>query len=412
MTYSVVVTPWAERRSRGGPQPPFHAIDEVADARACAEAGSGGGAGAAASCRDLSCRGAPARASRAMSKRLTIIGKSLAGVGRRSSRASARRDIDGGSWRKRIAGTQTAILVVAGLAGAPAAQATISTDTRARPRTRNWIADSRHRGTGRCCFTVTASVRWWPPTPPTRRPGRRCSTADTRSSAPRTIRPARGGRWVARCATSSKRSMRSAPLPSKPREVIAFGTSMGGLISALESESGHGRIDGALRPAASWPVPSTSATISWTASTRWPSCLRRRSRSSSCASPMRTKAWRPASSSMRSRSRRRARRKVVRVSRWRWLPQRADLGAGPGDACPRRLRRPRAAAVRHPVQRRVHHDGLHRVGPAVDRAGRGGNPSWTVGVDFARQLARSPYAPQVRALYRQAGLDLRWTSER
>ena len=36
----------------------------------------------------------------------------------------------------------------------------------------------------------------------------------------------------------------------------------------------------------------------------------------------------------------------------------------------------------------------------------GGNGSWTAGVDFARLLARSPYAPQVRALYRQAGLPL------
>ena len=44
--------------------------------------------------------------------------------------------------------------------------------------------------------------------------------------------------------------------------------------------------------------------------------------------------------------------------------------------------------------------------PSIEQAA-GGNPSWTVGVDFARQLARSPYAPQVRALYRQAGLDLR-----
>ncbi|HEX6620701.1 MAG TPA: hypothetical protein VF024_13630, partial [Solirubrobacteraceae bacterium] len=35
-------------------------------------------------------------------------------------------------------------------------------------------------------------------------------------------------------------------LPSEPREVIAFGTSMGGLISALESERGNGRIDGSL----------------------------------------------------------------------------------------------------------------------------------------------------------------------
>jgi hypothetical protein len=44
--------------------------------------------------------------------------------------------------------------------------------------------------------------------------------------------------------------------------------------------------------------------------------------------------------------------------------------------------------------------------PWIEQAA-GGNGSWTVGVDFARQLARSPYAPQVRALYRQAGLDLR-----
>jgi hypothetical protein len=44
--------------------------------------------------------------------------------------------------------------------------------------------------------------------------------------------------------------------------------------------------------------------------------------------------------------------------------------------------------------------------PWIEQAA-GGNPSWTVGVDFARQLALSSYAPQVRALYRQAGLDLR-----
>jgi alpha-beta hydrolase superfamily lysophospholipase len=35
-------------------------------------------------------------------------------------------------------------------------------------------------------------------------------------------------------------------LPSAPTNVIAFGTSMGGLISALEAENSSGRIDGAL----------------------------------------------------------------------------------------------------------------------------------------------------------------------
>jgi hypothetical protein len=37
----------------------------------------------------------------------------------------------------------------------------------------------------------------------------------------------------------------------------------------------------------------------------------------------------------------------------------------------------------------------------------GGNNSWNRGVDYARLLAGSVHAPQVRALYRAAGLDLR-----
>jgi hypothetical protein len=40
-------------------------------------------------------------------------------------------------------------------------------------------------------------------------------------------------------------------------------------------------------------------------------------------------------------------------------------------------------------------------------AAAGGNGSWTAGVDFARQLAVSPYAQEVKALYRKAGLSLR-----
>ena len=36
----------------------------------------------------------------------------------------------------------------------------------------------------------------------------------------------------------------------------------------------------------------------------------------------------------------------------------------------------------------------------------GGNSSWTKGVDFARELRRSPYLSTVKALYAKAGLDL------
>lgn len=37
----------------------------------------------------------------------------------------------------------------------------------------------------------------------------------------------------------------------------------------------------------------------------------------------------------------------------------------------------------------------------------GGNAGWTLGVNFARELARSPFRTEVEALYRQAGLSLR-----
>ena len=41
-------------------------------------------------------------------------------------------------------------------------------------------------------------------------------------------------------------AVQATVLPSPPKHVIAFGTSMGGLISALEAEQGKGKIDGAL----------------------------------------------------------------------------------------------------------------------------------------------------------------------
>jgi hypothetical protein len=43
--------------------------------------------------------------------------------------------------------------------------------------------------------------------------------------------------------------------------------------------------------------------------------------------------------------------------------------------------------------------------PWIEQAA-GGNPSWTKDVNFGLLLARSPYAPEVINLYRQAGLNL------
>ena len=159
-------------------------------------------------------------------------------------------------------------------------------------------------------------------------------------------------------------------------------------------------------PAASWPVPSTCATYAM-AKLLAPAVPIELVRFANADEGLAT-----ASSSMRSRSRRRARRKVVRVSRWRWPSSTCRPGRRASRCLPPATTSPKQSAFRREVQSGpfTTMDFIESQGrPSIEQAA-GGNPSWTVSMS-ARQLARSPYAPQVRALYRQAGLDLRWTSE-
>ena len=82
----------------------------------------------------------------------------------------------------------------------------------------------------------------------TRTPLQRCSRAATPSPDRPTIQTGRGGRYRALCNDQLQTidAATANALPHAPRRVIAVGTSMGGLVSALEAERGGGRIDGAL----------------------------------------------------------------------------------------------------------------------------------------------------------------------
>ncbi len=59
-----------------------------------------------------------------------------------------------------------------------------------------------------------------------------------------------GSEWALDTAVSDQfqtlSAVESTVLPHRPAHVIAFGTSMGGLVSALEAQDGRGKIDGAL----------------------------------------------------------------------------------------------------------------------------------------------------------------------
>ena len=198
-----------------------------------------------------------------------------------------------------------------------------------------------------------------------------------------------------------------AHLTAAPRNVIAFGTSMGGLVSALESERGNGRIDGALTTCGlvgggialnNYQLDGAYAMAKLLA----PGVPIKLVRFASPAEGLLTgqqldQIAQQAQATPAGRARLALAMAFLNVSTW-----------APGEAMP--------AATDYPEQERQQHK-VQFTGPmtAMDfvEFGRGwieqaagGNGSWTVGVDFARLLEKSPYAPQVKALYSQAGVRL------
>jgi hypothetical protein len=197
-------------------------------------------------------------------------------------------------------------------------------------------------------------------------------------------------------------------LPSKPREVIAFGTSMGGLISALESERGNGRIDGALTTCGivagaihlnNYQLDGEYAIAKLLAPAMPIKLVRFANPDEGLATGKQFDAIaQQAESTPQGRARLALAMAFLNVPTW-----------APGQPMP--------AADDYAAQEQQQFDiqfsgafttmdFIESGRPWIEQAA-GGNGSWTVGVDFARQLARSPYAAQIRALYGQAGLDLR-----
>jgi hypothetical protein len=314
-----------------------------------------------------------------------------------------------GSRRRQIAASLATMLVVAGLAAAPAAPAVTSTSHSGNTSDGgSWIADvpSPWNGT-----VLLYSHGFGPllaadaPDPSTKQALLDRGYALVGSS----YDPA-GSWWALGSALRDQfealDAIRSV-LPSKPREVIAFGTSMGGLISALEAERGNGRIDGALTTCGlvaggiqlgNYQLDGEYAMAKLLAPAVPIKLVGFANPDEGLATGKQFDAIaQQAQGTAQGRARLALAMAFLNVPTW-----------APGQAMP--------AANDYAAQEQQQFD-IQFSGafttmdfiefgrPWIEQAA-GGNPSWTVGVDFARQLAWSPYAPQVRALYRQAGLDL------
>jgi hypothetical protein len=201
-----------------------------------------------------------------------------------------------------------------------------------------------------------------------------------------------------------------AQLPSRPQHVMAFGTSMGGLISALEDESNpYGRVDGSFTTCGivgggiqlnNYQLDG-EYTMSKLLAPGVPIKLVRFSggppEGLATGQQLDALAQR-AQTTPQGRARLALAMAFMNVSPW-----------APGQPMP--------GAHDYDAQEQGQFDVQFSGGfttmdfvefgrPYIEQAA-GGNGSWTAGEDFERLLDDSSYAPEVRALYQEAGLNLR-----
>ena len=202
-------------------------------------------------------------------------------------------------------------------------------------------------------------------------------------------------------------------LPAAPRKVYAFGTSMGGLISALEDQQSDGRLDGALTTCglvagannlnqyqldgeyALSELLAPSQNIQLTNFVDGPS--RGFADSAASAGKLLTAAQ-AAQGNPQGRARLALVSAFLNVSPWggATIPSIYDyVGQEQGQYADYFTSGPFNAL------------GFIVEGRGQIEAAAGGEGSGTVGVDFARLLHESPYYQEVRALYNEAGISLR-----
>jgi hypothetical protein len=222
-----------------------------------------------------------------------------------------------------------------------------------------------------------------------------------------------GSEWALDTAVSDQfetlQAMESTVLPTRPHEVLAFGTSMGGLISALEAQDGAGRINGALTTCgivgggvnlneyqldgeyalAQLLLPGKQVQL--VGFTNYTQAF-------GTAATLQTAA---AQAQQTAAGRARLALVLAFLNVPTWTPSKAT----PAPA--------NSPATDESAQYNVEFTGTFTTLDFIEAArlsiteADGGSANWTVGTNFASVLDNSPYRSDVAAMYRAAGLNLR-----
>jgi hypothetical protein len=222
----------------------------------------------------------------------------------------------------------------------------------------------------------------------------------------------KGSEWALDTAVSDQfgalTAVESTVLPSRPRHVIAFGTSMGGLVSALEAEQGTGKIDGALTTCGvvggglslneyQLDGEYAIARLLGSPDTQLVGFNGSDAAASATAAALTGDA---ATGQQTAAGRARLALAMAFLNVTPWGPA-ATAPAPAGDAA---------------AQESAQYDTLFtgsfstmdfiELGRVSFEQAEGGQDAWDVGTNFALALANSPYRPEVEALYKAAGLNL------
>jgi hypothetical protein len=198
-------------------------------------------------------------------------------------------------------------------------------------------------------------------------------------------------------------------LPGRPRQVLAFGTSMGGLVSALEAQDGAGLLNGVLTTCG---IVAGAVNLNEyqldgeyaLAQLLLPGQQVKLVRFAGVSDALATAAVLQAAA---------AKAQQTAAGRARLALALAYINTPPWDASQAVPPPPSDPAAQEAAQYQVEFAGsfstldfIEAGRPSVDQAD-GGSANWTRGTDFAAVLDRSPYLGEVAALYRAAGLSLR-----
>jgi len=202
-------------------------------------------------------------------------------------------------------------------------------------------------------------------------------------------------------------AVESTVLPSRPRHVLAFGTSMGGLISALEAQHGGGTIDGALTTcgivAGGVNLNEYQIDGEYAVAQLLGDPATQLVGFGDQATALGTAAALAADA---------AKAQATTAGQARLALAMAFLNVTPWDPAATAPAPASDPAAQEAAEYNVLFSGAFSIMDFIElgrisiEQAAGGQATWDTGTDFARVLAASPYRHQVAALYQAAGLNL------